>query len=407
MQLSQLSSITFQRSLFAWFDQYGRHSLPWQEQKTPYRIWVSEIMLQQTQVNTVIPYFLRFMARFPDLATLALAHEDEVLHHFAGLGYYARARSLYRAAKLITNEYCGQFPATLETLQTLPGVGPSTAGAILSIAFNQRAPILDGNVKRVLTRLCGITEPINEKSTEQTLWDIAKKFTPNKRSADYTQAIMDFGATLCTRKEPGCLHCPFNKVCIAYQKNLVDQLPFKQKARPIPTREVTFLILKQDGHVLLEKRPSKGIWGGLYCLPGIEGKPNDANILTLLHIVTPNVAPLPHRRRVGVGGSIKSREGIDALRSPHSNPPPMGEGSYVRGQSNTRTTANKVNFKSLPSFRHTFTHYHLHLHPILIEVNSNKIPKTVAEAHQIWYNLYETPAIGLPKPIQSILRELA
>src|SRR5579862_6423950 len=194
----------FQKSILTWFDQHGRKHLPWQKNKTPYRVWVSEIMLQQTQVSTVIPYFERFMLQFPDITQLANAHEDAVLHLWAGLGYYSRARLLHRAANKIVADYHGQFPNTLDELKKLPGIGPSTAGAILAIAFNQTATILDGNVKRVLARFHGITAPINEKKIEDQLWELAISYTPHHRVADYTQAIMDIGATLCTRSKPDC-----------------------------------------------------------------------------------------------------------------------------------------------------------------------------------------------------------
>lgn len=257
-----LTATTFQRRLLKWFDTHGRKSLPWQIDKTPYRVWISEIMLQQTQVATVIPYFVKFMRQFPDVASLAEAHEDEVLHLWAGLGYYSRARNLQRAAKMVMADFDGRFPGTLETLQRLPGIGPSTAGAIMSIAYQQPAAILDGNVKRVLARIHAITQPINEKRTEEWLWDLAVEYTPNKRVADYTQAIMDLGATLCTRSKPNCKACPFAAECKAYAADLVNQIPAKKAAAKIPTREATFLIIRCEDRVLLHKRPPSGICGG-------------------------------------------------------------------------------------------------------------------------------------------------
>jgi len=345
----------FQKKLMQWFDQCGRKHLPWQQNKTPYRVWVSEIMLQQTQVNTVIPYFERFMQRFPTVLALANANEDEVLHAWAGLGYYSRARYLHRAAILITNQYHGQFPDQLDSLQTLPGVGESTAAAILSIAFNQPATILDGNVKRVLARLHAMREPINEKQIEDQLWVLAKYYTPTTRSADYTQAIMDLGATLCTRSKPDCSHCPFTKHCLAYQEDAQHEIPKKKKTRALPIRTATFIIMKKGAQVLLFKRPTPGIWGGLWSLPEITGTPD-----------------------------IKS---VRAFCK-----------QYLQGIS--------AQYQPLSAFRHTFSHYHLDIFPVLMEIK--KAPtKIVVESEQIWYNLQKPKLVGLPKPVQSILRNLA
>ena len=237
----------FQTLLLNWFDHSGRKHLPWQQNKTPYRVWISEIMLQQTQVKTVIPYFERFMQQLPDIVSLANAHEDKVLHLWAGLGYYSRARNLHRAAKIIVETYQGNFPDTVFSLQQLPGIGQSTAGAIVAIAFNQKAAILDGNVKRVLARLHGISEPVNEKRTEKKLWELAEHYTPDKRAADYTQAMMDLGATLCTPSKPACTACPLIQHCVAHQLDIVDVLPKKKTTRELPIRSATFLIVKKRG----------------------------------------------------------------------------------------------------------------------------------------------------------------
>src|SRR3990167_8286209 len=207
--MKNLTPKKFQQLLCQWFDTHGRKNLPWQKNKTPYRVWLSEIMLQQTQVSTAIPYFQRFLTRFPTIKSLANASEDEVLHLWTGLGYYSRARNLYHAAKLVVEKHHGKFPDQLEELEKLPGIGRSTAGAILSIAFEKKATILDGNVKRVLTRLYGITEWVGEKKIIEALWKLAEKYTPAFRCADYTQAIMDLGATLCIRGKPACEKCPF------------------------------------------------------------------------------------------------------------------------------------------------------------------------------------------------------
>lgn len=350
----EISSRQLQKHLLAWFDQHGRKHLPWQQNKTPYRVWISEIMLQQTQVSTVIPYFERFMRELPTLQALANATDDTVLHLWAGLGYYSRARNLHRAAKMIMTDFHGKFPDTLADLQTLPGIGPSTAGAILSIAYNQPTTILDGNVKRVLTRLHGITSPINEKATTDALWALAKQYTPTKRVADYTQAIMDLGATLCVRGKPECALCPLIQFCSAHQQGIAHLLPHKKSARALPTRSATFLLLQHDQRVLLCKRPPVGIWGGLWSLPEIAGQPEKK-----------------------------------AIRS------------FCQQQFNISIT----DYQTLESFRHTFSHYHLDIFPVLITVK--KMPTRIMEAaQQIWYNPNKPESVGLPKPVQLLMRAI-
>ena len=354
MPVVPLTAHTFQRRLLSWFDAHGRKHLPWQQHKTPYRVWISEIMLQQTQVGTVIPYFQHFIQRFPDVLSLAKAPLDDVLHLWAGLGYYSRARNLHQAAVMIAEQYQGRFPDTKDTLQTLPGIGRSTAGAILALAFEQPGIILDGNVKRVLARLHGLTQPINDKTTEQTLWALAENYTPVIRAADYTQAMMDLGATVCTRSKPACLTCPFLKNCTAYHHHLTACIPQKRPAKKIPTQEATFLILKRGRHVLLCKRPTQGIWGGLYCLPEIAGLADSHTVI-----------------------------------------------QYCQQQFKLLVSEPKA----LNSFRHTFSHYHLQIHPIMVQ--TKKAPTKLMEStQQILYNLSKPLAIGLPKPIQTILEAL-
>lgn len=345
----------WRRRLLSWFDKHGRKELPWQVNKTPYRVWVSEIMLQQTQVATVIPYYLRFMSSFPSITALAQAPSDEVLHLWAGLGYYTRARNLHKAAKMVMEQHHGVLPDTLEGLLTLPGIGESTAGAILSIAFGQRATILDGNVKRVLARIHGITEPINQKDIENQLWNYADQYTPTKRAADYTQAIMDLGATVCTRSKPSCNQCPLTTFCIARQNNLTSLIPAKKTSRPLPVKTATFLLIEHNHRILLYKRPSIGIWGGLWSLPEIAGKPDNK-----------------------------------AIRA------------YIKKQCNIQTSKQKI----LPPFRHTFSHYHLDIHPVHISVEHplDKLTSKIMEAEQqIWYNRRKPNLIGLPKPVQTLL----
>lgn len=345
----------FQYQMLTWFDLHGRKHLPWQQNKTAYRVWISEIMLQQTQVNTVIPYFERFMQSLPNLLTLANATEDEVLHLWTGLGYYSRARNLHRTAKIIVEKFAGKFPNTLEHLTALPGIGPSTAGAILAIAFNQCATILDGNVKRVLARFHGITQPINEKNIEKKLWELATIYTPKQRVADYTQAMMDLGATVCIRSKPQCTLCPLIKNCTAYVQNITTLIPQKKIARILPIRAATLLILKKDKQILLRKRPPTGVWGGLWSLPEMIDPPDKAIIqrFCLQHF------------QIAVS-----------------------------------------EYQTLTAFRHTFSHYHLDIFPILI--NIRRMPRIIMEdEQQIWYNLNKPQSVGLPKPIQMIMETLA
>jgi len=351
---SHITAARLQKRLLNWFDQHGRTQLPWQINKTPYRVWVSEIMLQQTQVATVIPYFEKFMHHYPGVASLAEAAEDEVLHLWAGLGYYSRARNLHHAAKKVVSEFNGTFPDSLEELVSLPGIGQSTAGAILSIAFQHPTPILDGNVKRVLARLHAITEPVNEKPIENRLWELAEYYTPKKRCADYTQAIMDLGATLCTRSKPACNTCPLNKDCLGLEQDIVASLPRKKAARGIPTRKAVFIIMRDKERILLQKRPPNGIWGGLWSLPEIEGEPNTRAIKTYC---------------------------------------------WQQYQMNIKK------LKTLPSFRHTFSHYHLEIQPMLADIGQ-KTAQIMEDGKQIWYNPQEPAQIGLPKPIQTIMSRL-
>lgn len=259
----------FTERLLAWFEQAGRHDLPWQQQPTAYVIWVSEIMLQQTQVATVIPYYQQFMQQFPDLSALAAAPLERVLKYWAGLGYYARARHLHQAAIYLQQHQAGQFPQTLEAVMALPGIGRSTAGAILALAYHQPHPILDGNVKRVLSRYHAVAGWPGAPAVTARLWELAAQHTPQTATvAAYTQAIMDFGATLCTRKKPGCLHCPMRSDCQAYQTQTVANYPAAKPKAIRPVKKVQLLLLQdQQQRLYLEQRPTAGIWGGLWSLP--------------------------------------------------------------------------------------------------------------------------------------------
>ena len=303
--------------LLRWYDAHGRHNLPWQKNRSLYRVWVSEIMLQQTQVKTVIPYFQRFMRRFPSLKQLAAASQDEVLQHWAGLGYYSRGRNLHKAAVMVAEHHGGRLPRTLDGLMQLPGIGRSTAAAILSQALDVRETILDGNVKRVLARFHAIDGWPGDKKVEQQLWRLAEQHTPQQRNADYTQAIMDLGATLCRRSKPQCEACPLQTGCSACATDSVANYPGRKPARALPVKQSRFLLLMaEDGSILLEKRPPSGIWGGLWSLP--EAGPED------------DIKQLCASRW---GLRISSQQPLD-------------------------------------SFRHSFSHYHLDITPVLLQLDA-------------------------------------
>ncbi len=346
----------FQQAILKWFDSHGRKDLPWQENKTPYRVWVSEIMLQQTQVSTVIPYFKRFMQQFPTIQSLAEAEENEVLHLWTGLGYYSRARNLHRTAQKIINEFEGIFPDTVEQLETCPGIGRSTAGAIISIAFQKKAAILDGNVKRVLARFLAIDEWPGKKNVEEQLWKFVEKYTPDKRTADYTQAIMDLGATLCTRTQPQCEQCPLQKNCRARELNLEKKLPLAKPRTELPVKQKTFLIfLNQDKHVLLEQKPAAGIWGNLWSFPEVDGK-------------------------------ISSQE--------------------IKKISRQKFLLDVKSIQEEKLFRHTFSHFHLDIIPVILSVEKQRAKINSRDTH-IWYSLTQPKKIGLPAPIKKILEKLS
>lgn len=258
----------FAARLLAWFDANGRHDLPWQHPRTPYRVWLSEVMLQQTQVRVVIPYFERFVAALPEVRELAAAPADDVFALWSGLGYYARARNLHAAAKLCVERHDGELPRDFDALLALPGIGRSTAGAILAQAWGERFAILDGNVRRVFCRVHGIEGWPGTPAVEKRLWGIAEAHLPNARLADYTQAQMDFGATLCTRADPACVLCPLQAECIALREDRVHELPTPKPGKPLPERRALVLLLRDaDGRVLLQRRAEPGVWAGLWSLP--------------------------------------------------------------------------------------------------------------------------------------------
>lgn len=334
--------------LLAWFDRAGRKDLPWQRDPTPYRVWVSEIMLQQTQVSVVIPYFERFVARFPTLANLAAASPDEVLGLWSGLGYYARARNLHRAA-ILTVERGGALPGTLECLQALPGIGRSTAGAILSLALGQRQPILDGNVKRVLARRFGLAGWPGRTEVLRELWRLAELETPIERVGHYNQALMDLGATLCIRAAPACPRCPLADECVARIEGRQSELPSPRPAKTIPERR-TLLVLARNtaGELLLERRPPAGIWGGLWSLPELDAGGDPADWC-----------------RSRLGASPRSVE----MRPPR---------------------------------RHTFTHFRLAME--IAEVSIEPASRAVAEGQDYqWIPPARIAGLGLPAPIRRLI----
>ena len=341
-----MTPAAFQQSILAWFVLRGRKELPWQQNTTPYRVWLSEIMLQQTQVTTVIPYFQAFTAKFPTLDSLAVAQIDEVLPYWSGLGYYARARNLHKSAQIIYQQQ--RFPDTLEELMALSGIGQSTAGAILSIAFHKSHPILDGNVKRVLTRYKGITGWSGDTQVTKQLWAISTALTPIERCADYTQAIMDLGATVCTRSKPSCTVCPLASHCVALSMGIVAQLPTPKPKKTLPVKQRVFLLLRNyDQQLFLEKRPPTGIWGGLWSLPEFD--------------------------------SIEAAQDWC-----------LSKNMAINSQ------------QLLPTSRHTFSHYHLDYTPLVIQTNSPT--NFVMEANQsLWYNAGQQ--LGLAAPIKQLLQQ--
>jgi len=339
---------TFQQRILAWFDQKGRKDLPWQQDITPYRVWLSETMLQQTQVVTVIPYFNAFVEKFPTIESLAQAPDDEVLHRWSGLGYYARARNLHKTAQLIVEQ--GRFPDTLEELIVLPGIGLSTAGAILSIAFKKSHPILDGNVKRVLTRFKALSGWPGNSRVNKQLWAISAHLTPVERVADYTQAMMDLGATICTRSKPVCEDCPLESQCLARMNGMVSLLPTPKPVKTLPVRQLVLLLLSNNlKQILLEKRPPTGIWGGLWSLPE-----------------------------------------FDSIESAH----------------NWCLTKNLAiaDSQTLATRRHTFSHYHLDFTPVLIQTD-NPTNFVMEASCSVWYNAERVNTLGLPAPIKLLLQQ--
>ena len=357
----------FAQAVLTWYDKFGRKHLPWQQNKTLYGVWLSEVMLQQTQVATVIPYFERFVKTFPNLTALADAPLDEVLHLWTGLGYYARARNLHKAAQVMRDQYCGKFPTEFEQVLALPGVGRSTAGAILSSCLNAPYAILDGNVKRVLSRYFAVNGWLGEKKTEDRLWQLTGEVTPNAQVADFNQAMMDLGAMVCTRSKPKCSLCPLQSNCRANAEQNWQAYPGKKPKKALPERESYFLLLEKDGKVALEQRENAGLWGGLYCFPQFADKQE------LLAYLASN--------------------GIQQ-------------------------------YQEWAAFRHTFSHFHLDIYPIYARFDDQTNPedvdrsdwKKVAEkqnqyqsallsAVKYWYDPQNPEPIGLATPVKNLLTQ--
>lgn len=343
---------SFAASLIDWHARHGRHDLPWQRQRTAYRVWVSEIMLQQTQVATVIPYYQRFMQRFPDVGTLAAAPLDEILHLWSGLGYYARARNLHRAAVRIGEEYGGRFPASFEAVAQLPGIGRSTAGAILALSSGERFPILDGNVRRVLARHFGVEGNPLDRSTLQTLWGLSDECTPVDHVDTYTQAVMDLGATVCIRRNPACTACPVAATCIALSTGRQHELPSPKPTRARRLRQVFMLAaVREDGDVLLERRPETGIWGGLWCLPEFASA----------------TEAVQYARQT--------------LHGAPDQPAPLAP------------------------VEHAFTHFDLVITPLLAHCSGSATAPDPARRQ--WYRARDPARLGLPAPIRLLLEAIA
>lgn len=341
----------FSSAVLGWFDQHGRHDLPWQDNKTAYNTWISEIMLQQTQVATVIPYYQRFLERFPNVESLATADQDEVLHLWTGLGYYARARNLHKSAQIIANEFQGNFPESVVELEALPGIGRSTAGAVLSISTGKWAPILDGNVKRVLARFYALEGWTGSTANQKRLWEYAETNTPQQRVGEYTQAMMDLGATLCTRSKPSCLLCPLQSSCEALKQGKTDQLPTPKPKKAIPVKQTYMLILQQANpkEVLLYQRPPSGLWGGLWSFPQVADLRDTLN--------------------------------------------------------ETGLALDEASIQTLEPIRHTFSHFHLDITPVKAKVNT---PTDCAMEGKplLWYNIDQPENVGLAAPVKKLLESL-
>lgn len=341
---------SFAAKVIAWQRRHGRHDLPWQGTRDPYAIWIAEVMLQQTQVATVIPYYQRFLARFPGVAILAAADLDAVLAHWSGLGYYSRARNLHRAAGIVVREHGGRFPADFSGVSALPGIGRSTAAAICAFAFGERRAILDGNVKRVFARYFAECGYPGDRRVEERLWRKAERLLPRSEIAAYTQGLMDLGAGVCIRGRPECVRCPLRSGCRARQRGLTGKLPTPRPRKALPHRATTMLVLQHAGEILLEKRPASGIWGGLWCFP---------------EMTTDEPVEQACRRRFG------ARVGAVA---------------------------------AMPAVQHGFTHFSLTIQPQRVRVS--RFEPRAGEPGTIWLSVDDAQAAAVPAPVKRILASL-
>lgn len=354
--LNTVLQTSFAALIVDWQKKHGRHHLPWQG-RDAYGTWVSEIMLQQTQVATVIPYYLRFLDRFPDVSQLAQAPVDDVMAYWSGLGYYSRARHLHRCAQIVMRDFGGVFPDSSQALVNLPGIGPSTAAAIAVFVHGEQAAILDGNVKRILVRVWGIAGILSDKQVEARLWALAKTLLPKGKEAlrIYTQGLMDMGATVCTRQQPKCHVCPLALYCVAYQTQQVSVFPTKKIKIPLPIQHLGILVLCHQGHVLLQRRPLKGIWGGLWSLPEWV---------------------------------CSQKKQVDAIQTAHEQAACWG--TYQ-------------NIVPLDIMKHAFTHYKLVMYPFLCEL-IQKTNKPVG-VEDIWHPLDKYDKAPLPAPVRRLLKK--
>lgn len=339
---------SFVKAIQEWQKAHGRKQLPWQGTKNPYKVWLSEIMLQQTQVNTVIPYYLRFLKRFPTVTALAKAKQEDVMPYWAGLGYYARARNLHKCAQIIEQTYQGHFPISAEQLNALPGIGISTANAIAAFCFDANTPIMDGNVKRVFTRYYGIAG--YDRKTEKKLWSIAYDHIKHEKNiGQYNQGLMDLGSLICTRQQAKCHACPLQQHCFAFTHQQQLLFPTKKPKKVIPHKETFMLILNVGAKVWLQQRPQEGIWGGLLSLPEISDKASLEQWLT---------------------------------------------------------TQPDAIIERMASLEHVFSHYRLSIHPILVTFMSSLKSRPLFKNGK-WYRVDSYPSLALPKPVYKILQNLA
>lgn len=352
LHLSSSEREQFSQAALGWFDEYGRKSLPWQQNATPYRVWISEIMLQQTQVATVIPYYQRFMQSFPTIGALAQASQDDVLDHWTGLGYYARGRNLHKSARAVMERFNGELPTTIEELEQLPGIGRSTAGAIVSLGAGGWAPILDGNVKRVLCRHYTVDGWHGQTAVQKQLWRLAEQLTPQSRTGNFNQAMMDLGATVCTRSNPNCMACPLNTTCRAFALGTPSNWPHRKPVKDKPKRQCWMLVAVESaqGHILLEKRPQTGVWGGLWSLPQFDSQDEMSRYVANLH---------------------------------------RGEAALEK----------------LGPIEHTFTHFHLTIYPLIAHVDKRECDAVMDTDQRVWYKHGDTPG-GFAAPVAKLLDSL-